>query len=35
MAASPLIVATDVRNMSSLQQQILLNKEMLEIHQVK
>jgi len=35
MAASPLIVATDLRNMSSIQKQILLHTEMLALHQDK
>jgi alpha-galactosidase len=33
LAASPLIVATDVRNMTSIMKDILLNKEVLAIHQ--
>jgi len=33
LAASPLIVATDVRNMTDIMKQILLNKEVIAIHQ--
>jgi alpha-galactosidase len=35
IAASPLIVATDLRNMSAIQKEILFNKEMLAVHQDK
>jgi len=35
MAASPLIVATDLRNMSAIQKEILFNTEILDIHQDK
>ena len=34
MVASPLIVATDLRNMAPVQRKVLLNKELLRIHQV-
>ena len=33
MVASPLIVASDLRNMSSIQKKVLLNKDMIAIHQ--
>ena len=33
MAASPLIVATDLRNMSAVQRKVLFNRELLRIHQ--
>ena len=33
MASSPLIVATDLRNMSLIQQTILFNEEMFAVHQ--
>jgi len=33
IAASPLIVATDLRNMSAIQKEVLLNKELIDIHQ--
>ena len=35
MAASPIIVATDLRNMSAIQREILFNKEMIQVHQVE
>jgi hypothetical protein len=35
IAASPLIVATDIRNMSAIQQQILFNTDMIAVHQVR
>jgi len=33
MTASPLIVATDLRNMTAIMKEVLLNKEMISIHQ--
>jgi len=35
IAASPLIVATDIRNMSAIQKEILYNKDLLAVHQDK